>query len=260
MQTSDFRTYLQNELIERIKKNPQYSLRAFAGHLTMDPSTLSKMLKGKRPIGKKAIVQLASKLGLSKAQTAKFLNLEGSDESQEAQDYKLLALDQFAVISDWYHFAILELTMVKGFKPDHSWIAKALGLKSVEVEAAVDRLVRVGMLEVTKKGKWIDLSSGFTTNIGPDMSSSAHRRLQEQLLQKAIVAQQFVPVDKRDHSAMTMAIDGSKIKQAKERIRKFRRDLTQFLTEGQTKDSVFSLNIALFPLTKLENKGDNYEN
>lgn len=259
MQRTDFKTYLKNELLERIKKNPRYSLRAFAGQLNLDPSTLSKMLNGKRPIGQKVTVQMAAQLGLSKNQVSKFLTAKSTESEDVQTDYKFLALDQFAVISDWFHFAILELSMVNGFKPSRDWIAKALGMKAIEVDAAIDRLIRVGLLEITANGQWVDLSSGFTTNISSDMTSSAHRKLQEQLLTKAILAQQG-PRDRRDHSAMTMAINSSRIPEAKEKIRQFRRSLTKFLTEDADKDSVFSLNIALFPLTKNEIKGEKNEN
>lgn len=260
MAKADFKIYLQTELLKRIKANPRYSLRAFAAQLDLDPSTLSKMLKGKRPMGQKMILQLSSKLSLTKDKVDTFLNIDDSDREKDSYTYKMLALDQFSIISDWYHFAILELMMVKGFKPDHAWIAKALGLKTIEVETAVERLIRAGLLEITKSGKWIDLSSGFTTNIGPSMTSSAHGNLQQQLLQKAIEAQKSVRLEKRDHTAMTMAIDSKRMEEAKLRIKKFRRSLTKFLTEGESKDAVFSLNIALFPLTKQTLKGENYEN
>ncbi|MES2857541.1 MAG: DUF4423 domain-containing protein [Bdellovibrionota bacterium] len=254
----DFKAHLQRELVDRIKKNPNYSLRSFAKQLEIDASTLSKMLKGKRTVGRKSITQLGQKLGLSNKQIERFLDQESDGKDTPMSEYELLALDQFAVISDWYHFAIMELMHVDGFKPDHKRIAKSLGIKAVEVNVAVERLVRIGMLEI-QNGKWIDRTSGTTTNIGPDVVSSAHRRLQEQLLLKAIAVQETVRSEERDHSAMTMAIDSKKISEAKIRIRKFRRSLTKFLTEGETKDSVFNLNIALFPLTTHNAQGEKYE-
>lgn len=256
---TDFRSYLQNELLRRLKANPSYSMRAFAAQLDLDPSTLSKMLKGKRPIGEKLSLQLAQKLGLSAAAAAKLLRKDADESTGTDTNYRMLALDQFAVISDWYHFAILELLMIKGFKPNRKSIAKALNLKTIEVDAAVERLIRVGLLKIDSDGKWMDLSSGFTTNITSEMSTAAHKKLQEQLLTKAIQAQ-IIQREKRDHSAMTMAIDTSRIPEAKERIRKFRRSLTKFLTEGAEKDSVFSLNIALFPLTQNDFIGDSHDN
>jgi len=59
---SDFRLYLQNTLIERTSSNPSYSLRAFAKHLNIEPSALSKILNGKRRISKKMFTKISLKL------------------------------------------------------------------------------------------------------------------------------------------------------------------------------------------------------
>ena len=47
-------------------------------------------------------------------------------------EYQQLQMDTFRVISDWYHFGILELTYLKSFKSDPRWIAKALGITEIE--------------------------------------------------------------------------------------------------------------------------------
>lgn len=255
MKSFDFKNRLRQELLERCKRNQAYSLRAFAAHLEMDASTLSKILKGKRPLGKKMILQLGAKIGLTTEEIGAFLSKENTvSDSAERVRFEQLNLDRFAIISDWYHFAILELMEVKGFQPNSSWIASALGLKSIEVEAAIDRLKRVGLLKVKADGNWEDLSGGFTTSIGPDMISTAHRRLQEQFLQKATEALANTPIDERDHSTMTMAVDRSRLPAAREKIRRFRRELATFLVEGEARDEIFNLNIALFPITKLNER------
>src|SRR5262245_57459511 len=111
----DFRLFLQNELIRRCKKNPGYSLRAFAKGLEMDFSTLSKLLKGQRPIGKLVIKRLSSKLGLDPKVTGQFLSNQNSDV-QVAGDYQQISLDSFNIIADWYHYAILELMRLDKFE------------------------------------------------------------------------------------------------------------------------------------------------
>jgi uncharacterized protein (TIGR02147 family) len=258
--TTDFRNRLRQELLDRCKRNPTYSLRAFASHLDMDPSTLSKILNGKRPLGRKLVLQLGSKMGLSTREIGAFLNRASSgaaEDAAESADHEMglrLALDRFAVISDWYHFAILELMQVKAFRPEASWIAKALGLKVIEVDAAIERLERVGLLKIHGNGQWQDLSYGFSTSIGPDMISTAHRRLQEQFLEKSAQALVCVPIQDRDHTTMTVAIDKSRLPVAREKIKRFRRSLAKFLSEGDVLDDVFNLNIALFPLTNLNER------
>ena len=41
----NYRQYLQDVLVEKTKKNPSYSLRAFAKHLDIASSTLSEIIK-----------------------------------------------------------------------------------------------------------------------------------------------------------------------------------------------------------------------
>jgi hypothetical protein len=53
---------------------------------------------------------------------------------------------------------------------------------------------------------------------------------------------------------MTMAVDRSRIPAAKEKIKRFRRSLAKFLAEGESRDEILNLNIALFPLTKLNER------
>lgn|GEM_PF-5007755 len=65
VEIEDFRQYLNLELDRRIMRNPRYSLRSFARFLEVDSSALSKMLRGKRPLGRKMIRQLGPRLGLN---------------------------------------------------------------------------------------------------------------------------------------------------------------------------------------------------
>jgi plasmid maintenance system antidote protein VapI len=250
MKTDEFRRHLQNELILRCKRNPRYSLRAFAQQLEIDASALSKILNGKRPIGRKTILQLGSRLGMKPDELKRYT---GTPDEQDAEDtFEQLALDQFAIISDWYHFAILELMATDRFNPDPKSIARTLGLKLVEVNAAISRLKRVGLLEISNDGIWKDKSSGFSTNLGSDILSGAHRLMQEQFLTKALEALRSTPIELRDHSTMTVAIDTKKLPEARERMKKFRRSLAKFLADGDSKTAVYNLNLALFPLTQTE--------
>ncbi len=254
---ASFRLFLQNELIRRCEKNPAYSLRGFARTLGCDVATLSKMLKGKRGIGRITILNLGTRLGLSPQEIEEFINKRQKgkraiNKRHDASliDYQQLTLDSFKVISDWYHYGILELMRVDHFKPDPKWIARTLGLTVSEVNIAVERLVRVDLLEITPEGKWKDLTGGTSTTTGNPFTAAAFKKLQRQVLEKAITAIDEVPMEERDQSSVTMAIDSSLLPEAKERIKLFRRDLGKFLSKGEKRDSVYQLGISLYPLTK----------
>lgn len=247
------RLRLQAELVRRCQANPRYSLRAFARALEIDGSVLSKILAGKRTVGPRAARKLVARLSLSPGESAQLLDALAGLPSSAPDAYRSLAADSFEIVSDWYHFAILELLRVEGFRPDIKWVARCLGISLAEAQAAVERLQRVGMLEIRDaKGKaprWIHVSAPQATVIAPGVTSAAHRKLQRQILEKSILALEEVPLELRSHTAMTMAIDPAKLDEARERIRKFRRSLSRFLSRGAPCTEVYHLGLCLYPVT-----------
>lgn len=65
--------YLQRELTRRIENNQQYSLRAFAKFLDIDPSLLSKILSRKQVLSLKKAEQVTEKLFSQKKEMKCFL-------------------------------------------------------------------------------------------------------------------------------------------------------------------------------------------
>jgi transcriptional regulator with XRE-family HTH domain len=61
---SDFRQFLEDELARRSQNYPRYSLRAFARHLEVDSSFLSKILNGKRTVTMRTIRMFGERLNL----------------------------------------------------------------------------------------------------------------------------------------------------------------------------------------------------
>lgn len=64
---------LQDILDKRREANHRYSLRAFARDLKMDPSVLSKILRGDRGISRINLLKLCKGLGFSEEQTSDYL-------------------------------------------------------------------------------------------------------------------------------------------------------------------------------------------
>ena len=180
---NDFRRYLQDELIRRTKANPKYSLRAFARTLGIQPNFLSKLLLGQRSITVNTVQRLGLKLGLGPKEIERFSQkipprTNGRKEFQKAiltpaPDYQALMFDHYQVISDWHHFAMLELASVDNFNSSPKWIARVLGISVTEVNAAIERLKRLDFLEIGDDGKWNILDTGNTTTIGTEVTASA---------------------------------------------------------------------------------------
>lgn len=245
----DFRVFLQNELVKRCNQNGQYSLRAFAKFLRLEPSALSKILHGKRSVSKNMFLRLAERLNLSPTEIQEF------QESTKGQvGFQNLELEVFEVISQWYYFAILELTHTENFKSDVRWISKVLGITVHEAHIAVERLMKLKFLEVDAEGKWRDKFEYFTT-LGLEKNGSiARRRFQKQLLEKAMEALQEVDEAERDQTSLTFAMNPDFLPEARKKIKDFRRKLLKDVQSHHPKQEVYQLVVSLFPLTKVLNE------
>ncbi len=246
MNDHGFQNFLKDNLVARCRTNSAYSLRSFAKFLEIEPSFLSKMLNGKRSITQKTIVKIGKKLSLGPNEIKSFMGAQEDSDST----FHNLSLDHFKMISDWYHYAILELTELKSFESDPTWMAKKLGIQKIEVQVAVERLIRLNMLGRNSHGELKNIS-GRNTTVGSPYTTEAFRKLQKQILLQAVDALEMIPMLERDQSSITMAADSRLIKETKKRIKNFRRELCDFLqTHSKRKDHVYQLAISFFPATK----------
>jgi transcriptional regulator with XRE-family HTH domain len=161
----NFRQYLQSELARRCAKNAKYSLRAFAMTLRIDHSTLSQILRGKRAVTRRTVQSLAPRLKLDESAVAGYLEdlrRPPAVTIGAVRAVEELAQDMARAISEWHHHAILELIRLEDFRPDSRWIARVLDLSVDEVNMALQRLLRLGMLEMTSSTHWIDRSGEST--------------------------------------------------------------------------------------------------
>ncbi len=246
----EFRSYLQDELIRRCKKNPGYSLRAFARYLELDHSTLSRILNGNRDASPTMMSNISKKLGLTEKDLNGLLRPTLKITRAKSRTYKKIADDDFASISSWYHYAILELTLIDSFSSDPRWIARKLDITPSEAKIAVERLVALGLLTKDKTGKL--RQSASYTNIHSDMSAAAKRSMQREILEKALTALDRVPLSKRNQTSLTIAVDSNKLEELKELITDFRRSVAKVLSEAPKKDQVFMFSFSLFPVTQFD--------
>lgn len=252
---SDFRKFLQDEFLLRSERNKQYSLRAFSKQLGIGSSDLSKLINLKRRATPKLIRRLAPTLGLSKSQILHFLKRTEIDTDLPEQiKFRDLSADTFRIIADWYHFGILELMKIADFCTDSQWIGRQLGISPVAVNIAVERLIRVGFLKIDDQGNWHD-AVGPTSMISSFRSTQARKNLQEQILDLAKNSIHKVSIKEREQSAVIMAIDSTKISEAKILIDKFRTDMIALLAAPKlVKDRVAILNLSLFPVNNFTAK------
>jgi uncharacterized protein (TIGR02147 family) len=256
-----FRLFMQAELGRRCDKNPQYSLRAFAKFLGIDHATVSQFLRGKRSLTPRTILKLGTRLGLDRAAIDGYVAHEvywrhDSGDEVALDEIQQLAYDAANVIADWYHYAILELTRLHNFRPNSRWIARVLGITADEVNLAVSRLARLGLLEMADRDRWIDKSGNTTASLA-EFNQAAVQRLAEQVRLRMIAAVGTVPAGAFEHSATTLALSTARLPLVLERIAWFRRELIALLQDDSTADDVYQLEINFFPVTNLQHDKEN---
>jgi uncharacterized protein (TIGR02147 family) len=253
--------FLRAVFFQRTQRNSHYSMRAFARDLDVSHSYLSQIFNDKRCLHPKRAEALAARLSLDASSAACFLEsvrtsfwrdrsgATGHAGKAKPVEFFQLELDRFKVLSEWYHLAILDFTELADFKPSASWISRRLGVKVSEVRGAVRRLERLGLLQVTERG-WRKTHSLLT--VPSHHPGAAVRKFHRQMIEKALEAlrsDSSEDYDARHIMGTVMAIDKSRLPEAKRRVTKFSRSLLRYLTSGNPSD-LYQLNIQLFPLAK----------
>jgi uncharacterized protein (TIGR02147 family) len=239
---------LNQELVKRAKKNPAYSLRAFAKSLNMDSSTLSSLLRNKRPLSAKMASKILKILDIDESQKKEIFlaSLARGVELKDKTQFQNLDEDVFEAISSWEHFAILSLLTVKGFRPNVKAIGARLNIGTGVVIDALRRLEKLGLI-AKENGVLKVTNKNLTTT--HEMPSRAVREANKQYIEKALYSLEHHSVEDRDMTGITMAVSKKKLKEAKKIIKKFRREICETLEDEET-DDVYRLNVQLFPLGK----------
>lgn len=242
--------HLKNELKERQERNPSFSLRSFAKWLGVSPAHLSQLISGKRKVTPKVLKTVSSRLGLSPSERTAFLKRTLAIESDRAGQVKLkLSEDQFHLISDWYHLAILSLLKISGAKSDPRWIARRLGITATQAVEAVSRLERLSLIETAPSIK----RTSMPLKVSSEVRSDAIRAYHKQNLRLALEKVDTVETQLREFQAVTMAIDPAKLPRARKLIEDF---LTQMdeLFDGGKPSEVYTVALQLFPVTQGDTK------
>lgn len=255
---------LKSELLERIKLDfdrrtniiPKYSLRVHAKFLGVSPATLSLYLAGKIDMSPRAYRTIAPKLDFSPDEFRNFESMVKNEKISKVKNkfekvsHTSLQMDEFNFISEWYYYAILEVFTLDSYKEDPKWIADKLGMTdSNKVKDALDHLINLKLLVRNEYGK-LENSSRFTSILDYNFSSTGMRQRQKRILDLSKEKIDTVDISKRDHSGLTLAMDSRLIPEVKEKIKRMRRSLGNFISKNsESRDSIYEVHISFIPLT-----------
>ncbi len=246
MELNDYRKKLKTLFLEKKARNQNYSMRAFARDLGLSVTVLHGVISEARHLSSKNLMKISEKLGWTRSQLqAVQFQLKNSELVDSTE--KILFEDEFQLIADWKHLAILNIVKVPGMKVDK--IATSLNIAVTEVESLIQRLLRLDFIQIDNSGVIQRSLKSFGTT--QNIPSAAIRAFHNQNLAKAQEVIYQVPVEHRDYLTIVCATDSEKVEKVKQMIQDFRKQIQNEL-ESKNPDRVYFCNLQLYPVTEID--------
>jgi uncharacterized protein (TIGR02147 family) len=272
-QFHNYRSFMVAHFERTKAKNSAWSYQAWAKKIGLSNNTsLLKILNGSRDAGPQIQTKLENYFSLKGRELDYFRALvalakaEANPEEKSLwtsrlaqlhpqRQYQFLDDSTFSLISHWYGYAVRQMTFLKNFCDDPTWIAKQFIFKITprEVKATVEALTKLELLTRDPDTGQMRATQG-SLNTSDDIASESLKRHHEAVLENARLALRAVPPQERQISGFTLAIRADQIAAAKVFIREFEDQFINRFRCHENADAVYQTEIAFFPLTKMNQK------
>lgn len=252
-ESASYQSFLKTVYLDRLEINPRYSQRAFSRDLGISPGELSEVFRDKRHLSPRSLIAVIRSLSLNTAEAKHFLYLASTAKARAVDGTHVLPAQEtlspstFNVVSQWYCFAILNLIECSNFHESPLWIARRLGISATEAADALARLKRAGL--VVYRGKRLLPIKDYVLSPEGQPSTSV-RRFHHQMLQKARQALECQPLNQREISGVTMAMDPRDVASIKKELSEFLDTIVSRYGRKRNRSEVYHLETAFFRLTK----------
>jgi uncharacterized protein (TIGR02147 family) len=226
---------------------------------------LVMLLQGKRKLTAKHVPVIAKGMGLSTAERMYLLTLiqlGGASAPERSavlenwlhsvnpgDEFLVREIDEFKILSEWIHFAILAFLETKKPVRDMEDVVKRFSHRIApnEIRSAFSRLFSQGLITRDLTGRFHTKYSRVTSK--DDVANRGAREYFKQTSNLAASAVEEQDVLEREFQSFSIAMDPRKIPIAKEMIRKFRTELGIALKSDRA-DEVYQMNLQFFRLTE----------
>lgn len=263
---TEYRTFLKDWYSERKTQGAPISYRGLGKKLDLDPGFLVHILQGSRHTTEASIPKWIKALGLDAAQAEYFHQLvffnraRSSTDIQrhfqrlcELRDMQMSEIGdkQYRYYLSWHHVAIRVLLLTEDFRGNVAELAKRIDppLKEEEAKQAIDTLIELNLASWNQEGVLEVVSPFLTTS--RHWQDRAVREFQKQTLDLAKRSLDVHPAEQRQMSTLTLAIPAEEISTLQEMAREFQQKVLRWTAGLEHSDSVFQVNVAVFPLSIL---------
>jgi uncharacterized protein (TIGR02147 family) len=263
----DYRAFLRAYYAAEKARRPAFSHRFFSRLAGLrSPNFLKLVMDGERNLGADTVPKFVTAMGLTGEAALFFADLVTFTQAQSLAEknraFERIAASRrfrtarridgqlFTYLSHWYYPAIRELTARADFQESPKWIANELGnqISPADAERALALLLSLGLVvrdETT--GKVVRGEPTLTTE--HEVQSLAAKNYHRQMLERASEAIEWVKPHQRDLAALTVCVSAETAAVVKERIHRFREEITELCDADQNGKAVYQLNVQWFPLS-----------
>ena len=264
----DYRAFLRAYYAAEKERRPAFSYRFFSRLAGLrSPNFLKLVMDGERNLGPETVPKFAHAIGLTGEASAFFSDLVTFTQAESVADKnraferisasrrfrhaRRIEGDLFKYLSQWYYPVIRELAAREDFTENPKWIAAQLRPKIAPTDAAsaLNLLLSLGLLVRDERTGKIVRGEPTITTEHQTVRSLAVTNFHRQMLERASASIEEIPPSERDLAALTVCVTDATAALVKERIHKFREELTQLCDSDAKGSIVYQLNIQWFPLS-----------
>jgi uncharacterized protein (TIGR02147 family) len=269
---TDYRQYLQDFYNEKKRKHSYFSYRYFCQKAGLSSTGLYKeVISGQRNLTDRTVEAFIKGLGLNENDASFFRTLVHFNQTENEQEkihalerlhglrrrvsQEIIPLDLYEYFSTWYYPVLRELACMIDWKGNYRVLAQSVipPIKKTEAEQAMKFLFEKGFLKIDEHGNHVQTNPALST--GSEVSSIALRAFNEIMVKKGAEAIRQFPPNERDVRTVIIGASKDCYQHIKEEIREFVSRVVRLVDDDAASDTVYSLNLQLFPLSKSITEG-----
>jgi len=271
----DYSLFLNDFVTNKKKSDINWSLGVWAKSLGLkSTSSITKVLNNDRAPGRQITESLIDYFKFNDREAMYFQDLVSVKKNKHDPNLQSILLKRlvkngknnqvmfidfktFEVISNWFHYAIREMSRLKKFKLDFNWISKNLrfSVSEQQVKTAINNLSKTDLIEI--KGSKVKLSPG-NLSTSEDIHNLAIQDYHISMLENAKKSLKEVDLKEREILSGTLCFKKKDMPKAKELLRNFLDEFGSTM-DSDSGDEVYQVQMQFFPLSKINKEGGTNE-
>jgi len=241
---------LKQEYIDRKKRRPSYSERAYARDLKLSSGYISLLFNNKRDLSPKMSFKILENLSWKEEKSKKFIDsvkeqhfkIKKKDKEPASSEVKKYEMDHdyFKLIANVNHFLILEFIQTRKVKSKKE-IIKYFGIDEIECDLVLKRLERLKLVDF-KNEKYIAINENRHLKGTP---SQAIRNYHKESISRSLDSVEKQSFEDRELRSVSLSLDKNKIDEAKKSIDKFVKNFMKKYA-NHIDGEIYQLNLQLF--------------